>query len=76
MTKTYESAASEEHILGIRKYTRPRILRLPIISKAENSLRSCCQKLTEGFCPDSMDACIMVSSEEDTIELWVFGEVG
>ena len=71
MTRTYESAASEEYILGIRKHTRLRILSLLVISKAKNSLR-CCQKLTKEFCPDSMDACIMASSEEGFIELWVF----
>ena len=74
MTRTYESAASDEYILGIRKHTRPRNLSLLVLSKAKNSLR-CCQKLTRGFCPDSMDGCIMVSSEEGTIMLWVFREV-
>ena len=74
MTRTYESAASDEYILGVRKHTRLRILNLLVISKVKNSLRWR-QKLTKAFCPDSMDACTMVSSEEGTIELWVFGEV-
>ena len=69
-----ESAASDEYILGIRKKTRPRILRLVAISTAENSLR-CCQQLTKGFCSDALDACIMASGEEDTAKLWVFGDV-
>jgi hypothetical protein len=73
MTRTYESAASDQYILGIRKHTRLRILSLLVISKAKNSLR--CQKLTKRFCPDSMDACIMVSGEGGTIKLWVFEEV-
>jgi hypothetical protein len=64
MTRTYKSATSNEY-MGIRKHTRLRILSLLVISNAKNSLR-CCQKLTKGFCPDSMDASIM---EEGTIEL-------
>jgi hypothetical protein len=72
--QTYESPASDQCIPGIRKEPRLRILSLPVISKAKNSLR-CCRKLTKGSCPDSMDVCIMVSSEEGTIELRVFGEV-
>jgi hypothetical protein len=72
MTRTYKSAASDQY-MGIRKHTRLGILSLLVISNP-NSLR-CFQKLTKGFCPDSMDACITVSSEEGTIELWVFGEV-
>jgi hypothetical protein len=73
MTRTYESATSDEY-MGIRKHTRLKILSLLVISKAKKSLR-CFQKLTKGFCPDSMDACIVVSSAEGTIGLRVFGEV-
>ena len=73
--QTYESAVSDEYIPGIRKETRPRILSLlMIISKPENSPK-CCQQLTKELCSNPVDACVMASGEESTIELWVFGDV-
>ena len=38
--QTYESATSNDYILGIRKETHPRILSLLIISKAEPEMLS------------------------------------
>src|SRR5882757_6773884 len=52
MRKTYKGTPSDEHILGIRKETRSRVLSLLTISKAKNKLRYC-QQLTKEFCTNS-----------------------
>ena len=72
MRETYKGTSSDDHISGIRKETRSRILSLLIISKVKNNLRYC-QQLTKEFCSNSADPCTMSSGEKGTIELWVFG---
>ena len=58
----YKNATSDESVLGIRKETQgARILNLAIIIKAKGKQF---KQLTEGFCSDSVDTCIMASGNE------------